>query len=252
MRVFILILLLLVTAILTVYDIQFNYDNYDILLHNRFTKLGFGIDYKEGFEIWHFAHTIHGGKAEKRLYPNVSINIKSLMEKTENQSKIEKEIAEFASQHKDFEQYQPSMYEISLRPENENLSLQELYDKAKEEDEATMNEFLDMRNINLYFKGYNTTYGDWVPLITEIDGEPVVYHDSNLFHMAYTRELEKKYNVKIDCNGIMLKDFDEYFAKRAEKDGYDILVTILIEDFYVERGLLFQKEKAKRKDPILK
>ena len=96
-----------------------------------------------------------------------------------------------------------------------------------------------IRNLNLH----STTYGEWTPLITEIDGEPVVYHDSNLFHMAYTRELEKKYNVKIDCNGIMLKDFDEYFAKRAEKDGDDILVTTLIEDFYVERGLLPKKNR---------
>ena len=110
-------------------------------------------------------------------------------------------------------------------------------------EKVVTNEFLDALNINWYFKGYNTTYKDWTSLITEIDGEPVVYHDSNLFHMAYTRELEKKYNVKIDCNGIMLKDFDEYFAKRAEKDGYDILITTLIEDFYVERGLLPQRKK---------
>ncbi|MFH1902127.1 MAG: hypothetical protein ABIK26_07740 [Candidatus Omnitrophota bacterium] len=58
---------------------------------------------------------------------------KSLMGKTEKQSKIEKEIAEFARQHKDFEQLRPIMHEISLRPENENLSLQELYDKAKKQ-----------------------------------------------------------------------------------------------------------------------
>ena len=163
---------------------------------------------------------------------------KGLIEKTEKELEIEKEVVEFARQNKDYEQYRSIMYEISLRPENENLSLQELYDKAKEEEKRTMNEFLDLLNINLYFKGYSTTYGDWTPLITEIDGEPVVYHDSNLFHMAYTRELEKKYNVKIDCNNVMLKDFDEYFAKRAEKDGHDILIITLIEDFYAERGLL--------------
>ena len=163
---------------------------------------------------------------------------KGLIEKTEKELEIEKEVVEFARQHKDYEQYRPLMYEISLRPENENLSLQELYDKAKEEDEILTNEFLDMLNINLYFKGYSTTYGDWTPLITEIDGEPVVYHDSNLFLMAYERELEKKYGVELDGNNILLKDFDEYFAKRAEKEGHDILVTTLIEDFYVERGLL--------------
>jgi len=43
-----------------------------------------------------------------------------------------KEVEEFAKNHKDFEKYRPEMYKISLEPENENLSLQELYDKAKE------------------------------------------------------------------------------------------------------------------------
>jgi hypothetical protein len=43
-----------------------------------------------------------------------------------------KEVEEFAKTHKDFEKYRPEMYKISLEPENENLSLQELYDKAKE------------------------------------------------------------------------------------------------------------------------
>jgi len=43
-----------------------------------------------------------------------------------------KEVEEFAKTHKDFEKYRPEMYKISLEPKNENLSLQELYDKAKE------------------------------------------------------------------------------------------------------------------------
>ncbi len=42
-----------------------------------------------------------------------------------------KEVEEFAKVHKDFEKYRPEMYKISLEPENENSSLQELYDKAK-------------------------------------------------------------------------------------------------------------------------
>ena len=54
--------------------IKFNYDDYDILLKNRLTKLGFGIMYKEKFEIWHFAHTVHGGIAEKPLYPSISVD----------------------------------------------------------------------------------------------------------------------------------------------------------------------------------
>ena len=44
---------------------------------------------------------------------------------------IQKEIEEFAKTHEDFEKYRPEMYEISLEPESENLSLQELYDEAK-------------------------------------------------------------------------------------------------------------------------
>ncbi len=42
-----------------------------------------------------------------------------------------KDIEEFAKTHADFEKYRPDMYKISLEPGNENLSLQELYDKAK-------------------------------------------------------------------------------------------------------------------------
>lgn len=67
MKFIILTLFLLSVITLIVYDIRFNHDGYDILLRNRFAKLGFGIDYKEGFEIWHFAHTVHGGIANKRL-----------------------------------------------------------------------------------------------------------------------------------------------------------------------------------------
>ena len=44
---------------------------------------------------------------------------------------IQKEIAEFAKTHADYEKYRPKMYELSLAPENSKLSLQELYDKAK-------------------------------------------------------------------------------------------------------------------------
>ena len=42
-----------------------------------------------------------------------------------------KEIEEFERTHPDFKKYRPGMYKISLEPGNENLSLQELYDKAK-------------------------------------------------------------------------------------------------------------------------
>ena len=43
-----------------------------------------------------------------------------------------KEIEEFAKTHEDFEKYWPKMYKIWQQPGNEDLSLQELYDKAKE------------------------------------------------------------------------------------------------------------------------
>lgn len=43
-----------------------------------------------------------------------------------------KEMEEFARTHKDLEKYWPEMYKIWQEPGNENLSLQELYDKAKE------------------------------------------------------------------------------------------------------------------------
>jgi hypothetical protein len=42
-----------------------------------------------------------------------------------------KEMEDFAKTHKDFEKYWPEMYKIWQEPGNENLSLQELYDKAK-------------------------------------------------------------------------------------------------------------------------
>jgi|GEM_PF-6830336 len=71
MKIIALILLSLIILTLTVYDIKLNSDGYDILLRNRFTKLGFGIDYKDGLQIWHFARTVHGGRAEKPLYPSV-------------------------------------------------------------------------------------------------------------------------------------------------------------------------------------
>ncbi len=45
---------------------------------------------------------------------------------------IHKEVEEFAKTHEDFEKYKPAMYKISTEPGGKKLSLQELYDKAKE------------------------------------------------------------------------------------------------------------------------
>ena len=44
----------------------------------------------------------------------------------------QEEVEEFAKTHEDYEKYMPGMYKILLEPGGEKLSLQELYDKAKE------------------------------------------------------------------------------------------------------------------------
>ena len=53
---------------------------------------------------------------------------------------MQKELEEFAKTHEDFDKYRPEMYKISQEPGNENISLQELYDKAKKQmDKDQMN-----------------------------------------------------------------------------------------------------------------
>ena len=47
--------------------------------------------------------------------------------------KIRKQIADFARQHKDFEELRPIMYKLTLDPKNANLTLQELYNTAKKQ-----------------------------------------------------------------------------------------------------------------------
>ncbi len=49
-----------------------------------------------------------------------------------------KEMDEFSKTHEDFEKYAPKMFELSLVPGNENLSVQQLYDKVKEKDKAKL------------------------------------------------------------------------------------------------------------------
>lgn len=61
-------LLALATCFLGIYHVRFVYDNYDIHFHNRISKLGFAVKFDKGIEVWHFAHTIHGGKVEKILW----------------------------------------------------------------------------------------------------------------------------------------------------------------------------------------
>lgn len=205
-KVIVLILLLFTTLTLVVYDIRFNYDGYDILLRNRFTKLGFGIHYKEGFEIWHFAHTVHGGIAEKRLFPNFS-------------------------QAEDKDGLEPYLFLDTSR----NLN-----NTSDKESKKVVQDSMDWltQDLEFWFQGYKTTYKDWIPFISEVAGRPALHKDSLLFLETYQRELEKEYGISLDGHNIKLKEFDDYFAKRAEKEGKDILMTALIKDFYVERGLL--------------
>ena len=140
---------------------------------------------------------------------------------------------------------------MSTNPEfSEDRELERYLDKAKslkqgkKEWENRTDEIVeDMFNVEYYFNGYETTYKQWRPLISKlseynISGDNPGLFDSHCFFEAYKRELEEKYNTSLDTDDMPTSEINEYFAKRAEKDGYDILVTTLIEDFYVEKGLL--------------
>jgi hypothetical protein len=83
--IFILPFAFIAAIVLFVFDIRLDDNAYDVLLKNRFTGLGYGIDWcgnrtatpqkqcmkdhRSSFEIWDFAHTVHGGIAENRFYP---------------------------------------------------------------------------------------------------------------------------------------------------------------------------------------
>ncbi len=106
----------------------------------------------------------------------------------------------------------------------------------------------DLLNVEYYFNGRKTTYKEWKPLISrlreyKISGDNAGLFDSFCFFEAYTKELEKEYNVSIDMGDMPLSRVNEYFAKRVEKDGYDILITTLIRDFYIERDFLPKEKK---------
>ena len=101
-------------------------------------------------------------------------------------------------------------------------------------EQPTQEDWMDSLRVSNYYKGYDTTYKDWIPFISEAGGEPIILYGSLHFLFAYTRELEKKYNVKIDAENIKLKEFDEYFSKASDDD----LMIDLIEEFFIEKGLL--------------
>lgn len=80
MKILLITAILLITVFLLVIaicEIKFNYNGYDILLKNRFTELGqgwgYGIHYKGGLEVWIFARTVHGGLAERPIYPTTAL-----------------------------------------------------------------------------------------------------------------------------------------------------------------------------------
>ena len=53
---------------------------------------------------------------------------------------LKKEVEEFAKDHEDFGEYWPKIYILKQEPGNEDLSLQELYDRVKEAEERIRNE----------------------------------------------------------------------------------------------------------------
>lgn len=53
-------------------------------------------------------------------------------EKAQRDSKVQREIAEFAESHEDFDKFRPIMYGISLDPKHKSASLSKLYELAKE------------------------------------------------------------------------------------------------------------------------
>ncbi len=69
-------------------------------------------------------------KAKEELKADLD-NVKMTVEEKEQEER-RLEVERFRRTHSDFEQYRPIMYGLSTDPKNANLSLQELYEKAKE------------------------------------------------------------------------------------------------------------------------
>ncbi len=90
------------------------YDVYVFVLDNRKLEL----------KLWYF---------DESKVSYVEFREGDLSKLAEEKDKIKKKIADFALQHKDFEQVRPIMYKLSLDPKNKDLSLQELYDMAKKQ-----------------------------------------------------------------------------------------------------------------------
>lgn len=73
-------------------------------------------------------------RAKEDAKRELKSEIDGLKEEFTSKSKadVQREVAAFSRSHEDFEKYRPLMYGLSLDPKNKDLTLPELYDKAKE------------------------------------------------------------------------------------------------------------------------
>ena len=62
---------------------------------------------------------------------NQTIEKDKTTRKTQTESARQREIARFSITHTDYEKFRPAMYGLSLKAENKDMNLQELYDGAK-------------------------------------------------------------------------------------------------------------------------
>ncbi|HEY6436140.1 MAG TPA: hypothetical protein VIY47_06095 [Ignavibacteriaceae bacterium] len=73
---------------------------------------------------------------------NGTLTKKQQETQVERDKKHQKTIIEFAKQHEDFEKFRPTMYGLSLKEENQDLTISQLYTKAKEHVASLNGEFI--------------------------------------------------------------------------------------------------------------
>lgn len=73
----------------------------------------------------------HMAKLNKEEAEKAALKVRDELTSGEREN-VRKEIAAFARTHADFEKYRPAMHGLSLDPKNADLTLDELYAKAKE------------------------------------------------------------------------------------------------------------------------
>lgn len=72
-------------------------------------------------------------KADTLAESKKAIDEMKKLDETRTKETIQKEIKQFSVEHDDFEDFRPTMYGLSLDPKNKDLSLAQLYAKAKEQ-----------------------------------------------------------------------------------------------------------------------